>query len=158
MDEIGPCEREAVPEGVNERAALDEHARYREPEDREPGESHEVHALEDQDARGRQRKERHRSGEERTTDRGPPVRRDHHRPDVAHGEGERPDDEPVDDARGAVEERGPDRERRRGQGEPEAGPEAVPVEPDRIGDQLADGPLGRRDPTVRHRHARHRIQ
>ena len=157
MDEVGARESKPVLEGVPQAPTLDEHARHCEADEREPGERDEVDAREDEHARGGERQEGDRADKERSPSSVPRIGRERHRPDVAERERERPDDDPVPDARSAVEERGPDREGGRRDPEPEAAPEPVPVELDRVGDQLADGPLGRRNLGHWLRHARDRI-
>lgn len=143
MDEVGTREPEPVLERVPQAAPLDQHTRYCEPDECEPGERDEVDAGEDEHARRGERQESNRTDEERPTSRVPRIGRDSNCPDVTERERERPEDDPVPDARASIEERGADREGGRRDPEPEHAPEPVPVELDRVGDQLADGPLGR---------------
>jgi hypothetical protein len=110
MDEVGTGEPEALPQGIREPPSFDEHAGHGETDDREPGERDEVDACEDGHSRRRERQERDDPGEESAPRGVPPAGREHHRPDVTGGQGEGPDDDPVTDARSAVEERGADGE------------------------------------------------
>jgi hypothetical protein len=157
VHEVGAREPEPVLERVPQASSLDEDARHREPDEREPGERDEVDAGEDEHARRGERQEGDRADEARPTSRVPRIGRDSHGPHVAERERERPEDDPVPDTHTSVEERGADREGRRRDPEPEPAPEPVPVELDRVGDQLADGPLGRRNLRRWLRHARDRI-
>src|SRR4029453_17546906 len=109
---------------------------------RKAAEREEVDAREDEHAGGRERQEGNRADEERSRSRVPSIGRDRDRPDVAKRERKRTDDDSVPDARTTVEERGSDRERSRRNPEAESGPEPMPVELDRVADQLADSPLG----------------
>ncbi len=157
MDEVGPREPEPVLEGVPDAPTLDEDARHGEAEEREPGERDEVDASEDEHPRGGERQEGDRADEERSASCIRRLGRELHCPDVAERERERPENDAVADPRATVEERGPDREGSRRDPESEPAPEPVPVEPDRVGDQLADGALGRRNLHWWLRHARDRI-
>ena len=157
MDEVGARESKPVLEGVPQAPTLDEHARHCEADEREPGERDEVDAREDEHARGCERQEGDRADEERSPSCVSRTGRHVHGPDVAERERERPDNEPVPDPRTAVEERGPDREGGRRDSEAKPAPEPVPVELDRVGDQLADCPLGRGNLSRWLRHARDRI-
>ena len=157
MDEVGARESKPVLEGVPQAPTLDEHARHCEADEREPGERDEVDPGEDEDARGSERQEGDCTHKERSLSCVSRIGRERHRPHVAERERERPDDEPVRDPRAAVEERSSDREGGRRDPEPEPSPEPVPVEPDRVGNQLADRPLGRGNLGYWLRHARDRI-
>jgi hypothetical protein len=156
VDEVGAREPEPLLEPIPEPSPLDENARHREPEEREPGKRDEVDAREDEHARRCERQEGDRADEERPTSRVPGIGRDRDGPDVAERERERPEHDSVRHTRAALEERRADREGCRRDAEPEPAPEPVPVELDRLGDQLADGPLGRRDLSRSRRHCRDR--
>ena len=157
MHEVGAREPEPVLESIPQAPTLDEHARHCEADEREPAERDEIDPGEDEHARGGERQEGDRADEEGSPSCVSRVGRERHRPDVAERERERPDDERVPDPHVAVEERGPDREGCRRDPEPEPAPEPVAVELDRIADQLADRPLGRRNIGYRLRHVRDRI-
>ena len=157
MDEVGAREPEPVLESVPQAPTLDDHARHCEAHEREPGERDEVDAREDEHARRCEWQKGDRAGEERAPSCFSRIGRDLHRPDVAERERERPDDEPVPDARAAVEERRPDCEGSRRDPDPEPAPEPVAVQLDRVGDQLSDGSLVRGDLGRWLRHARDRI-
>jgi quercetin dioxygenase-like cupin family protein len=157
VNEVGARELEPALERVSQAAALDEHARHRETDEREPGERDEVDAGEDEHPRRCERQEGDGADEERSTSRGLRVGGDLHRPDVAQRECKRPERDSPGDARAAVEGRSPDRESRRRNPEPEPAPEPVAVELDRVGDQLAHGALGRSDLGGLGRHAPHGI-
>ena len=144
-------------ERIPEAPTFDEDARHREPEEGEPRERDEVDAGEDEHARSGERQEGDRTDEERPASRVPSVGRDSHRPHVTERERKRPEDDSVPDARASIEERGADREGGRRDPEPEPAPEPVSVELDRVGDQLADGPLRRGNLGRWLRHARDRI-
>jgi hypothetical protein len=119
VHEVGAGKPEPVPQGITEPASFDEHARHGETDDREPGERDEVDAREDDHSRRRERQERDDAGEKSAPGSLPPAGREHHRPDVAGGERERPDDDPVRDARPAVEKGGADGEGGRRNSQPE---------------------------------------
>ena len=157
MDEVGAGELEPVAESPAQAPALDEHGRHGEADEREPGERDEIDAGENEHARGGERKEGDRARKERSPSCVSRTGRERDRPDVAERERKGPDDDPVPDPCTPVEERGPDREGGRRDPEPEPTPEPVPVELDRVGDQLADRPLGGGNLGYWLRHARDRI-
>jgi quercetin dioxygenase-like cupin family protein len=157
VPEIRAGELDTAAKRGNERAVLDEHSRHGEADQREPRERDEVDPGEDDDARGGERQEGNRADEERAARSVPPSGRDDRRPEIAEAQGERPDDEPVDEARSSVDERGSDGERGCGDRDQDPAPERAAVEANRVRDQLSDGAVGRRDLLVCDRHARHRI-
>jgi quercetin dioxygenase-like cupin family protein len=157
VHEVRARERNSALEGLEERSVLDEDARDGERDEGEPAERDEVGARDDDDPRGGQRQERDRTGDERPARSVAASRRDDGRPEVAQSQGDGPDDERVDEPGRAVEERGAHRERGRRDGDQDPPPERVPVEPDRVRDQLADGALVGRDVLGCDRHTRDRI-
>ena len=141
MHEVGAGELDRTTKGSAQAPVLDEHARHREPEEREPGERQEVDPLEDGHARDGEREERDRAREQRAPRCVTASGRDDGGPKVAQPERERPDDEPVRNRAPAADERRADGERGRRKRDQEPAPEVVAVELDRVGDQLTDGPL-----------------
>ena len=141
MHEVGAGELDRMTKGSAQAPVLDEHARHREPEEREPGERQEVDPLEDGHARDGEREERDRAREQRAPRCVTASGRDDRGPEVAQAERQRPDDRPVCERDPAADERRADGERGRRKRDQEPAPEVVAVELDRVGDQLTDGPL-----------------
>jgi len=143
VHEVRTGELDAAAKGRDKAAVLDEHARHREPEDREPREGDEVDPFEDEDPRDGEREERDDARKQCPAGRVPSSGRDNGRPEIAQAQRKRPDDDAVCDPCRAVEERGADRERRGRNRDQEPAPEVMAIEADRVCDQLADGALGR---------------
>jgi hypothetical protein len=145
VGEIGPCEPNPAPKSLAERQALDDDGRHRETEEGEPGERDEVDPLEHGDPRDGNRPEREDAGEHGRAERSAASGRHPDRAHVGRPEDERADDDPVAELHAPVQKRGSDRVRGRGKAEREGAPEAPSVQLDRLGDELTDSALVRRD-------------
>lgn len=152
-DECGECpqrmhvvdSREATraPKSIPEASPAVEHRRHRQPCEREPREGGQDEEP-DEDADGQEGEgPDHERDQERTQGRSP-AEHEQARADVAEREERRRQDEerslriPPAADRDLIEDRDHEPER-------EAWEEVAPVEPDRVGDELTDGPVGRRD-------------
>ena len=145
MREIGPREPNPAPKSLTERQALDDDGRHREAEERKPAERDEVDPLEHGDPRDGNRPEREDTGEQSRAE-GPAAPGRHaDRADIRRPQDERADDDPVTELHAPVQESGPDRVRGRREPQCKAAPEPAPVELDRLGDELTDGAIGRRE-------------
>ena len=143
VDVVGARQLDRAPEGRAKAAPLEEDGRHGEPEEREPREPR-------KDERARQ--QRHRGedehpGRERAGERAAPLllRDEDAGGDVGDRHEHRPrrdeDEEPLE----PVKRRERDDEDRGRHAERERGPEAPPVEANRLGDELSDRPrLGRK--------------
>jgi hypothetical protein len=145
VGEIGPRKPDAAAQSLTERQALDDDCRYRQPEEGEPSKRDEVDPLEHGYPRDGNRPERDDAGDQRRAKCSCAPGSDPDRGDVGRAENERADDDSVTELHAPVQERRSDRVRGQGEAEREAAPEPPSVELDRLGDELADSAIGRRD-------------
>ena len=130
-------------EGVSEADLVVEHSRHRQPREREPRQGGQDEEP-DEDADGQEDEGPDHERDEERTQRRSPTQDEQASADVAEREERRGQDEerplriPAAADADLVEDADHEPER-------EAREEAAPVEPDRVGDELADGPVGRRD-------------